>query len=517
LNVRRALISVYDKTGVVDFARGLVDLGAQIVSTGGTARLFKENDVPVTLVEEVTGFPEMLDGRVKTMHPRLMGGVLANREVPEHMSTIAEHDIQPIDLVCVSLYPFEQVSSRRGVADAEVIENIDIGGPSMIRAAAKNHGGVAVVTDTADYEPILSELRESGELGHDTLRRLAAKAFQTTAHYDIAIANWFMEAGDGLPDDYFAHYRKAMDVSYGENPHQRAAYYMETGRRHHLLSRVEQLHGKKLSFNNLYDLHAARSLCKEYSLPCVVMIKHNNPCGCALGDTLAAAYDKALACDPVSAFGSIIAVNRPVDVATAERLSKLFVEVLLAPAYDEAALDVLTRKQDIRILLNSERRQQNPGEYDAKRVLGGLLVQDKDDDIEERDGMKVVTAKQPTESEWGDLLFAYRVSKHVKSNAIVFAKDLGTVGVGAGQMSRLDSTRIAVVKAEANMGAAALKGSVVGSDAFFPFPDAVEMAVEAGATAFIQPGGSKGDEAAIEACDRLGAAMVFTGRRHFLH
>ena len=517
MNVRRALISVYDKTGVVDFARGLVDLGVQIVSTGGTARLFKENGVPVTLVEEVTGFPEMLDGRVKTMHPRLMGGVLANREVPEHMSTIAEHDIQPIDLVCVSLYPFEQVSSRRGVEDAEVIENIDIGGPSMIRAAAKNHSGVAVVTDIDDYEPILAELRETGELSYETLRRLASKAFQTTAHYDIAIANWFMEADEGLPENYFAHYKKAMDVSYGENPHQRAAYYTEAGRRMHLLSRVDQLHGKKMSFNNLYDLHAARSLCNEYSLPCVVMIKHNNPCGCALGDTLTAAYDKALACDPVSAFGSIIAVNRPVDVETAERLSKLFVEVIFAPGYDEQALEILARKQDIRILLNTERRQNNPGESDAKHVLGGILVQDKDADKEERDAMKVATDRAPTEQEWGDLLFAYRVSKHVKSNAIVFAKDLGTVGVGGGQMSRVDATRIAVIKAETNMGADALKGSVVGSDAFYPFPDAVELAVEAGATAFIQPGGSKGDEAAVEACNRLGAAMVFTGRRHFLH
>ncbi len=517
MNVRRALISVYDKEGVVDFARGLSDLGAQIVSTGGTARLLAESDVPVTLVEDVTGFPEMLDGRVKTMHPRLMGGVLANREVPEHMQTIAEHDIDPIDLVCVSLYPFEQVAGKRGVDEAEVIENIDIGGPSMIRAAAKNHSGVAVVTDKADYEPLLAELRDTGGLSPETLRALAAKAFRTTAHYDIAIANWFLEAAEGLPDDYFAHYRKIMDLSYGENPHQRAAYYTESGRRHHLLSRVEQLHGKKLSFNNLYDLHAARSLCAEFTLPCVVMIKHNNPCGCALGDTLAHAYDKALACDPVSAFGSIIAVNRSVDAETAERLSKLFVEVILAPGFDTDALEILQAKQDIRILLNTERRELNPGEFDGKHVLGGILVQDKDTDMEDRDGMTVATSRHPDENEWGDLLFAYRVAKHVKSNAIVFARDLATLGVGAGQMSRIDSTRIAVSKAEVNLGADALEGSVVGSDAFFPFPDSVEEAIDAGATAFIQPGGSKGDEPAIEVCERRGAAMVFSGRRHFLH
>jgi phosphoribosylaminoimidazolecarboxamide formyltransferase/IMP cyclohydrolase len=518
MQVRRALISVYDKEGVVDFARGLTGLGVQIISTGGTARLLKEHDVPVLLVEQVTGFPEMLDGRVKTMHPRLMGGVLARRDVPQHMQTLKEHEIEPIDMVVVSLYPFEAVASRRGVEEQEVIENIDIGGPSMIRAAAKNHSGVAVVTDKADYLPLLEELRaHGGELAPETLRRLAAKAFRATAHYDIAIANWFLEGTDGLPDDYFAHYTKVADLAYGENPHQRAAYYTESGRRYHLLSRVDQLHGKKLSFNNLYDLHAARSLCAEFTLPCVVMIKHNNPCGCALGDSLAHAYDKALACDPASAYGSIIAVNRPVDVPTAERLAELFVEVIFAPGFDEEALQILRRKENIRILQMTERRELNPGEFDGKHVLGGILVQDKDSDVEERDAMKVATTKHPSEREWGDLLFAYRVAKHVKSNAIVFAKDLATIGVGAGQMSRVDSTRIAIMKGTENLGAAAFQGSVVGSDAFFPFPDAVETAIDAGATAFIQPGGSKGDEAALEVCERRGAAMVFSGRRHFLH
>lgn len=513
MNVRRALISVHDKDGVVDFARALVELGVAIVSTGGTARLLRKHGVPVTPVEQVTGFPEMLDGRVKTMHPRLQAGILARRDVPEHMAAIEEHGIEPIDMVVVSLYPFERVAAQRGVEEETVIENIDIGGPTMIRAAAKNHDAVAVVTDKADYGPLVDELRASdGQLGLATLRRLAGKAFQATAHYDIAIANWFQEADEELPAHYFAHYRKAMDVSYGENPHQRAAYYTESGRRVHLLSRVEQLHGKQLSFNNLYDLHAARSLCADFTLPCVVMIKHNNPCGCALGDTLAHAYDKALACDPVSAFGSIIAVNRPVDAPTAERLAELFVEVIFAPGYDEDALKILTRKPDIRILHHTERREGNPGELDSKHVLGGILVQDQDSDVEERDGMKVVTTRHPSDQEWGDLLFAYRVAKHVKSNAIVFARDLATVGVGAGQMSRLDSTRIAVQKALSS-----LEGSVVGSDAFYPFPDAVELAVDAGARAFIQPGGSRGDEAALEVCERRAAAMVFSGRRHFLH
>jgi len=505
VKVKRALISVFNKSGLETFAKGLTDLGVQVISTGGTARLLKDNGIPVTLVEEVTGFPEMLDGRVKTMHPRLMAGILARRDVPEHMSTIAEHDIEPVDMVVCSLYPFEEVAGRRGVEDEVVIENIDIGGPSMIRAAAKNHAGVAVVTSHDDYDALLEELRANdAELSYDTLRGLATKAFHRTAHYDFVIANWFSESEGDFPHYVMRDYEKVMELKYGENPHQRAAYYAEVGMRQHLLSQVEQLHGRQMSFNNLYDLNAARAICSEFTLPCVTIIKHNNPCGCALAENLAAAYDKAFECDPVSAFGSVIAVNRTVDVPTAERLSELFVEVLFAPAYEPAALEILQRKQDIRILENRERRQANPGELDAKRVLGGILVQDKDSDAEERDEMTVATKRHPSEQEWGDLIFAFRVAKHVKSNAIVIARDLGTLGVGAGQMSRVDSTRIAIEKARAE-----LKGAVIGSDAFFPFPDAVEMAIQAGVTAFMQPGGSKGDEAAVEACDRLGAAMVF--------
>jgi len=513
VKVKRALISVFNKSGVESFAKALTDMGVTVISTGGTARLLKDSGIPVTLVEEVTGFPEMLDGRVKTMHPKLMAGILARRDVPEHMATIAEHGIEPIDMVVCSLYPFEEVAGRRGVEDEVVIENIDIGGPSMIRAAAKNHAGVAVVTSHDDYADILDEMRENaGELAGETLRELATKAFHRTAHYDFVIANWFSETEGDFPDYVMRDYEKVLELKYGENPHQRAAYYAEVGLRQHLLSQVTQLHGKQLGFNNLYDLNAARAIGDEFTLPCVTIIKHNNPCGCALAENVAAAYDKAFACDPVSAFGSVIAVNRSVDVALAERLKDLFVEVLFAPGYDDEALEILSRKADIRILRNEERRQVNPGEFDYKRVTGGILVQDKDGGVEERDEMTVVSKRHPSEQEWGDLIFAFRVAKHVKSNAIVIARDLATLGVGAGQMSRVDSTRIAIDKARAD-----IKGSVIGSDAFFPFPDAVELAIEQGVTAFMQPGGSKGDEAAVEMCDKHDAAMVFTGRRHFLH
>ena len=513
MKVQRALISVFNKSGLESFAKGLTDLGVQVISTGGTAKLLKDSGIPVTLVEEVTGFPEMLDGRVKTMHPKLMAGILARRDVPEHMSTIGEHGIEPIDMVVCSLYPFEEVAGRRGVEDEVVIENIDIGGPSMIRAAAKNHAGVAVVTSHDDYDTLLEEMRESGgELGHDTLRDLATKAFHRTAHYDFVIANWFSEADGDFPAYVMRDYEKILELKYGENPHQRAAYYAEVGLRQHLLSQVTQLHGKQLGFNNLYDLNAARRICDEFTLPCVTIIKHNNPCGCALAENLAAAYDKAYECDPVSAFGSVIAVNRTVDVPLAERLKELFVEVIFAPGYEDEALEILTRKADIRILRNEERRQINPGELDYKRVTGGVLVQDKDSKIEERDDMSVATQRHPSEQEWGDLIFAFRIAKHVKSNAIVLVRNLATLGVGAGQMSRVDATRIAIEKARGD-----LKGAVVGSDAFFPVPDAVEMAIENGVTAFMQPGGSKGDEAAVETCDANHASMVLTGRRHFLH
>jgi phosphoribosylaminoimidazolecarboxamide formyltransferase/IMP cyclohydrolase len=370
-----------------------------------------------------------------------------------------------------------------------------------------------VVTDHEDYEAILTELQANdGELAFETCRKLATKAFHKTAHYDFAIANWFSETEGDFPQYMLRDYQRVMELKYGENPHQRAAYYAEVGMRQHLLSQVQQLHGKQLGFNNLYDLHAARCICGEFTLPCAVIVKHNNPCGVGLAENLDAAYEKALECDPESAFGSVIAVNRQVDVSLAERLAQLFVEVLFAPGYDEDALEVLERKPDIRILVNSERRRANPGEFDYKRVLGGVLVQDKDAEVEERDELTVASKRHPSEQEWGDLIFAFRVAKHVKSNAIVIAKNLATLGVGAGQMSRVDSTRIAIEKARGD-----LKGAVIGSDAFFPFPDAVQLAIENGITAFMQPGGSKGDAEAIKVCDANDAAMVFAGRRHFLH
>ena len=513
MKVKRALISVFNKAGLEEFARALTDMGVEIISTGGTARLLADQHIPVTEVSDVTKFPEMLGGRVKTMHPAIQAGILAKRSDPEHMKTIAEHGIEPIDMVVVSLYPFEEISSQRGTPEESVIEMIDIGGPTMIRAAAKNHEAVAVVTEPDDYGPILEELKANkGELSKATRRRLATKAFHKTAHYDFVIANWFSETEGDFPSHILRDYEKVMELSYGENPHQRAAYYAESGARRHLLSRVTQLHGKKLSFNNLYDLHAARSLATEFALPACVIIKHNNPCGSALAENVEHAYMKALESDPVAAFGSVVAVNRQIDVATATRMSELFIEVLFAPSYDDEALEILSRKADIRILVDNERRKFSPGEMDYKRVLGGLLMQDRDADLEDRESMDVVSERHPTEAEWGDLIFASRVAKHVKSNAIVIAKDLATLGVGAGQMSRVDSTRIAIEKAHGD-----LHGSVIGSDAFFPFPDAVELAIDSGVRAFMQPGGSKRDDLSVKLCDARGAAMVFSRRRHFLH
>jgi phosphoribosylaminoimidazolecarboxamide formyltransferase/IMP cyclohydrolase len=513
VKVKRALISVFNKAGLEEFARALADMGVEIISTGGTARTLSDKGIPVTEVSDVTQFPEMLGGRVKTMHPRIQGGILAKRGDPEHMKSLAEHGIEPIDMVVVSLYPFEEVSSQRGTPEEQVIEMIDIGGPTMIRAAAKNHEDVAVVTEPDDYAVVLDELKtHDGELSLATCRRLATKAFHKTAHYDFVIANWFSETEGDFPSHILRDYEKVMELSYGENPHQRAAYYSESGSRRHLLSRVTQLHGKKLSFNNLYDLHAARALAAEFALPACVIIKHNNPCGSALAENLEHAYVKALESDPEAAFGSVVAVNRQIDVATAKRMADLFIEVLFAPAYDDEALEILSRKPDIRILVDNERRKGSPGEMDYKRVLGGLLIQDRDADLEDRESMEVVSKLHPTEAQWGDLIFASRVAKHVKSNAIVIAKDLATLGVGAGQMSRVDSTRLAIEKAHGD-----LHGSVIGSDAFFPFPDAVELAIESGVTAFMQPGGSKRDDLSVKVCDAKGAAMVFSRRRHFLH
>ena len=513
VRIRRALLSVSDKRGLVDFARGLKELGVEILSTGGTARELGEAGIETRSVEDYTGFPEILDGRVKTLNPRIYAGLLAVRSNPEHVSTLGEHSIEPIDLVCVNLYPFERVSNQRGVEDAEVIENIDIGGPTLIRAAAKNFPFSAVVVRPESYDAVLDELRRSdGRLSEPTREALAMEAFGYTARYDAAISRWFSEKEESFPGLYVRAYEKVLDLTYGENPHQRAAYYMQAGARTDLLSMVSKLHGKELSFNNLLDLDSGRKLLEEFEVPAAAILKHNNPCGTAIGKNVSEAYDKALACDPLSAYGGVYCFNRRVDRELATKLSETFVELVFAPGYDEDALGILTEKPNIRIMDNQERRRVPLGEHDVKRVRGGILVQDRDSESELREEMSVATECRPTEEQWGELLFAWRVCKHVRSNAIVISKDLATLGIGAGQMSRVDSVKIAIDKAQSP-----LEGSVMASDAYFPFADGPEVAIEAGVKAVIQPGGSQRDAEVVEACERHGVPMVFTSRRHFRH
>jgi len=507
---------VSDKRGLLEFARGLADLGVQIVSTGGTAGELQAEGVATRPVEDYTGFPEILDGRVKTLNPRIYAGLLGVRSNPGHIAALQEHEIEPIDLVCVNLYPFERVSSRRGVEDDEVIENIDIGGPTLIRAAAKNHPYAAVVVSPESYDAVLDELRESGgRLSGRTRESLAMEAFAYTARYDTAISRWFAEREEDFPAQYTRSYEKVLDLSYGENPHQRAVFYAEVGARTHLLSMVSKLHGQELSFNNLLDLEAGRRLVEDFELPTAAIVKHNNPCGAGVGADLVEAFDKALATDRQSAFGGAFCFNRPVTTPLAERLHAIFVEAVFAPGYDEAALELLQQKPNIRILENQERRRVPAGAHDMKRVRGGLLVQDPDTGLELRDEMRIVTRRKPSESEWGELLFALRVCKHVRSNAIVIASGLGTAGIGAGQMSRVDSVRIAVDKASA--AELPLHGAAMASDAFFPFADGPKVAIDAGIRAIIQPGGSQRDAEVVEACDAADVAMVFTARRHFRH
>ena len=516
VRIRRALLSVSDKTGIVDFAKGLAELDVQIVSTGGTSRELADAGLPVRAIEDFTGFPEIMDGRVKTLHPRLYAGLLARRDDPAHMVQADEHEIEMVDLVCVNLYPFERTAARRGVTDHEVIENIDIGGPTMVRAAAKNHAFAAVVTSPESYDAILQELADTdGRLSMATRENLAAEAFAYTARYDNAIARWFAERQEDFPSLMMGAYEKILDLSYGENPHQRAAYYAQVGARMHVLSMVRQLNGKELSFNNVLDLNAARQLIHEFELPACAIIKHNNPCGVAVGGSALEAYEKAFACDPKSAFGGVICLNRTIDGPIAEALNRQFAEIVFAPKFTDEALDVLTRKQNLRILEDNERRRSNIAERDLKRVMGGLLVQDRDQDLEERSQMEVVTERKPSEAEWGEMLFAWKVCKHVRSNAIVLSRDLASVGIGAGQMSRVDSVRIAVEKA-ADVGAD-LSGGALASDAFFPFADGPQLAIDAGITCIIQPGGSVRDHEVVEAADAAGISMVFTHRRHFKH
>ena len=514
MKVRRALLSVSDKRGIVEFARGLSDLGVELVSTGGTANALADAGLEVRPIEDFTGFPEIMDGRVKTLHPRLYAGLLAVRSDPEHVAALAEHEIEEVDLVCVNLYPFESTASRRGAGEAEIVENIDIGGPTMIRAAAKNHAYAAVVTSPESYDAVLAELREAGcLLSTSTRESLAAEAFAYTARYDTAIARWFAEKSEDFPPLHVRAYEKITDLRYGENPHQRAAYYAQVGSRTHLLSQIQQHHGKELSFNNLLDLDAVRKIVSDFSEPACVIVKHNNPCGAALGTTPLEAYERAFATDPLSAFGGVIVFNRPVDAATASKLSDQFVEVLFAPGYDAEAMEILTRKPSIRILEDNERRTAMVAEPEIKQVLGGLLVQDRDIEFADRTEMEIATARAPSDDEWRDLLFAWQICKHVRSNAIVLAMDEATVGIGAGQMSRVDSVRLAVDKSRVE----SLQGAVLASDAFFPFSDGPEIAIGAGITAIIQPGGSRNDPQVREAADAAGIAMVFTSRRHFRH
>jgi phosphoribosylaminoimidazolecarboxamide formyltransferase/IMP cyclohydrolase len=504
--IQRVLISVTDKTGVVEFARELSGMVAEIVSTGGTARLLREAGIPVKDVAEVTGFPEMLDGRVKTLHPKIAGGILAIRSNAAHRRAIEEHGIAPIDMVVVNLYRFEDVAAKAGARLEDLIENIDIGGPAMIRAAAKNYQDVAVVVSPADYGAVIEEMRKDG-LSLETRWRLAKKAFRTTADYDAAIAARLekLDSTNALPPALSLRAPKLMDLRYGENPHQKAALY---GRRGRGIAGAEQLHGKELSYNNLVDLDAAWQLAAEFSEPAAAIVKHTNPCGCAEQGSLAEAYRKAFECDPLSAYGGVIGFNRAVDEETAREVSKTFIEAMAAPDYSPEALAVLRTKKNLRLMRVA------PGTTSlvVKSISGGFLAQTADDATLDRAVAVVKTGRAPSHEEWQALEFAWKVAKHVKSNAIVYARPGQAVGIGAGQMSRVDSVKIGAMKA-----VLPLAGTVVASDAFFPFPDGVEEAVAHGATAFIQPGGSVRDEEVVAAADRLGVAMVFTGVRHFRH
>ncbi|HLZ93160.1 MAG TPA: bifunctional phosphoribosylaminoimidazolecarboxamide formyltransferase/IMP cyclohydrolase [Candidatus Acidoferrum sp.] len=521
--VQRALISVFDKTGIADFARRLAALRIEILSTGGTAKLLRDAGLAVRDVSEFTGWPEMLGGRVKTLHPKVHGGLLFRRHLPGDQKQAAEHGIAPIDLVVVNLYPFEATAAKTGLSAEELIENIDIGGPTMLRSAAKNFESVTVITDPADYPRVAQELESSQDTSLATRLGLARKVFAATSSYDGRIATELerlsapanhvtLNESPILPERLHLALRRQQELRYGENPHQAAALYVPAGRLPQGLAAAKQLQGKELSYNNFVDLEAARSLAAEFRRPAVVIIKHNNPCGAAEQETLREAYVKALACDPISAFGGVLAFNREVDAATAEEVAKLFVECIAAPSFDEKAKSLFANKKNLRLLELPPGGLQPERELQLKRILGGMLVQQPDlGEIVDSD-LRAVTKRLPTPEEMRTMRFAWKVCKHVKSNAIVFARDGATLGVGAGQMSRVDSVKLAVMKAQSP-----LHGAVVASDAFFPFPDGVEEAAKAGATAFIQPGGSVRDTDVIAAADRLGLAMVFTGMRHFLH
>ena len=517
--ISRVIISVSDKEGVLEFAKNLDEIGVEILSTGGTAKQLKDGGVNVIEIAEYTKSKEILNGRVKTLHPKIHGGILAIRDNENHQKEMSENNIEPIDMVVVNLYPFEEVIKKEGVELEEAIENIDIGGPTMLRAAAKNYKDVSIVTDRNDYDGIINEIKENnGSLSDQTNLRLAVKAFSYVARYDAAISNYLSALNDDgtrikLPKSFTLHLDKKMGLRYGENPHQDGAFYVQPDLPYACISNAEQLQGKELSLNNIYDTDSAFELVKEFSETACVIVKHNNPCGVAVDEDLKQAFLKAKECDPVSAFGGIIAFNRDVDEPTAREIAEIFVEVVIAPGYSDEALQVFTSKKNVRVLQTPELVNNKSAEFDFKKVVGGMLIQDRDSTSDEDfNDYKVETKRQPTDQEIADLKFAWKVCKHVKSNAIIFAKNGQTVGIGAGQMSRVDSVKIATMKAQIDT-----KGSVLASDAFFPFRDGIDEAAKAGIIAIAQPGGSIRDEETLAAADENDIAMVFTGTRHFRH
>ncbi len=514
MKIKRALISVSDKSGIVEFAQELIKMGVEIISTGGTAKALTNAGVKVTGISEVTGFPECLDGRVKTLHPRIHGGLLALRDNDGHMSTLESLHIEPIDMVIVNLYPFRKTIEKADVGLEEAIENIDIGGPSMLRAGAKNYRFVTVVVDPIDYEIVLYEMKNIGDVTENTKFKLASKVFAHTAHYDTLIASYLWQKAEmeKYPDIITMTFEKAQDLRYGENPHQGAAYYKEIKNNSGTIAGSEQLHGKELSFNNINDANAALLALKEFGTPAVVAVKHANPCGVGIGDNIYEAYMKSYNADKISIFGGIIALNREVDEKTAEEVNKIFVEIIIAPSYTIKALETLKKKANIRIMKLEDISFKQNENIDMKKVGGGLLLQDSDDYEVEPDELQYVTEKTPTENELEDLLFAWKVVKHVKSNAIVVAKDGMTLGIGPGQVNRIWAAQSAIERAGDTS-----KGAVMASDAFFPFDDVVNAAAQAGIKAIIQPGGSINDQKSIDACNKLGIVMVFTGVRHFRH
>ena len=511
--MKRALISVFDKTGIVDFAKSLDLLGWQIISTGGTSKKLKEEGIQVQDISDLTKFPECFDGRVKTLHPRVEGGILAIRDNESHQEQMSKLGIEPIDIVVCNLYPFKQTVLKTGVSHDEIIENIDIGGPTMIRAAAKNYKFVTVITDPEDYSKVIEELQEKGETSAATKEMLAAKVFIHTAHYDALIANYFSERlGITSPKTLTLTYEKKQDLRYGENPHQSATFYTSIKGTEGTLTSAVQLHGKELSYNNIGDTDGALETLKEFDEPTIVAAKHANPCGVGSADTLLEAYKKAYEADPVSIFGGIVAANREIDGETAAEMAKVFLEVIIAPSYTPEALDILTKKKNIRVLQLENIGHKDKKAFKAKTVLGGLLIQDLDIELMLAKEVKIVSKRQPTVQEMDDLLFAWKVVKHTKSNGIAIAKDKCTTGVGPGQVSRIWALENAI-----RQGGERIAGSVMASDAFFPFADCVEAAHKAGITAIIQPGGSVRDQESIDAVNRYGIAMIFTGMRHFKH